>query len=257
MRGGRPTSSPAPDVCPIRGQGAGRAASSAAVPSAARYAANSGSTSPCSAQSSSVADSSVVRSSTARGPRVGHVVGRAGRSRRARRASRRARRRRAGSGRRRCRRGRAGRAVDACGQTGSSARLDHGRVGGEPGLRPVGGAAPPHASGSPPDRTLPRSIRGTRTSTNRPIAEGVTGQTQGPALNIGAQRVRGEHRWATRPRRATGEPQRARHLGGPGGDDADAAAGDLDVQRGRACGAAPGPGRRGRCAGARPPVSAR
>ena len=55
-----PCSSPAPEVWPIAASAAARAGSSG-VPSAARYAANSGSTSPCSAQSSRVADSRVVR----------------------------------------------------------------------------------------------------------------------------------------------------------------------------------------------------
>ena len=63
--------------------------------------------------------------------------------------------------------------------------------------------------------------------------EGVTGQTQGPALNIGAQRLRREHPGGRHARGCTGEPERARHLGGPRRDDADAAAGHLDVQRGR------------------------
>ena len=56
-------------------QGRVAAASSAGVPRAATYAANSGSTSPCRAQSSSVADSSVVRSRQCRGRRPSTVVG--------------------------------------------------------------------------------------------------------------------------------------------------------------------------------------
>ena len=63
--------------------------------------------------------------------------------------------------------------------------------------------------------------------------EGVTGQTQGPALNIGAQRLRREHPGGRHARGRTGEPERARHLGGSRRDDADAATGHLDVQRGR------------------------
>ena len=55
-----PSSSPRPDVWPTAGQRR-RPRLLGAVPSAASHAANSGITSPCIAQSSSVADSSVVR----------------------------------------------------------------------------------------------------------------------------------------------------------------------------------------------------
>ena len=63
--------------------------------------------------------------------------------------------------------------------------------------------------------------------------EGVAGQTQGPALNIGAQRLRREHPGGRHARGRTSEPERTRHLGGSRRHDADAAAGHLDVQRGR------------------------
>ena len=60
-----PSSRPRPDVCPTRASAAARGSSSS-VPSAASQAANSGITSPCIAQSSSVADSSVVVGARAR-----------------------------------------------------------------------------------------------------------------------------------------------------------------------------------------------
>ena len=63
-------------------------------------------------------------------------------------------------------------------------------------------------------------------------AEGVAGQIQGPALNIGADGAGGEHYLGRHARDLRRQAQGAGHLGGQGSDDTDAAAGHLDVQRG-------------------------
>ena len=132
-------------------------------------------------------------------------------------------------------------------QSGRRARAAAGR----------GGRASAFAGLAARPRTLPRSIRGTRTSTNRPTGGGDRSDTGSRAQHRGSAAPRRAPAWADTPEACAGEPQRARHLGGPGSDDADAAAGHLDVQRGRRVVQHPDRVRPGRCAGARPRVAAR
>ena len=158
-RDGRPASSPAPDVCAdAPGRGRGRLVGGA---ERGEDAANSGSTSPCRAQSSRVAESSVVRSSVL-ADRVGHLVVEP-----------------AGGD------WTASQPQSTSSPSGvspsprptirpSTSGVDVRREseGGEPVAAGRGGRASAIAGLAARPRTLPRSIRGTRTSTNRPTGRG-------------------------------------------------------------------------------------
>ena len=220
-----PHQSPAPDVCPIRVRA--RAASSSAGVPRAREVRRELRQHLAVERALDQRRRQQCRAVENRGHCGGHVVGEAVGRRPAPRASRTARRRPAGSGRRRCRRARAGSSVSMLRELGKIVEGRDRRVGGEPvrlrpvaggpvprgaqasqsgrrarqRLRPVGGAAPPHSPGSPPDQGLcggrfgvrehPRIVRsggGDRSDT------GSRAQHRGSAAPPRAPR------WATRPR---------------------------------------------------------
>ena len=212
---GEPGARPAgrrPEVWPTPARAAAAAALGRRCRGRRAYAANSGSTSPCSAQSSSVADSSVVRSRRAADRGV-DVVGRRPRRPGARPASRRARRRRAASGRRRGRRGR----------RASAERRAAG--GGEPGGRSGGPRHRMRRARRPQDLPSRSGHANIHESSDRRGCR----PAQGPVAQLAASRGEPTGRRpgsATRSAHGTAAARRR--------DDADAAAGELDVQRVRA-----------------------
>ena len=210
-RAGRPTTARR-RTCARSPCRAAAAASSAGVPRAARYAANSGSTSPCRAQSSRVADSRVVRS---RVPRTAAATSSVRRSVATSTASQ-PHSTSSPSGvrppplpTRPC-------------STSASIAKDRSRGREMPRWRRA--ASPRCGRSGGPRLRIPRARRpkdsaeidpGNANIHESSDAEGVAGQIQGPALNIGAGGAGGENYLGRHARDLRRQAQRAGHLGGP------------------------------------------
>ena len=210
-RGGAPSSSPRPGRVADRAPALRARGSSSAVPSAASQAANSGITSPCIAQSSSVADSSVVVGASVRTAVVD------------------LRRRDPGGP---VHREPAAQHVVAVRRQAVAAPDQAGHLGGR-------------SRGSSSAR--PRTARRPRTSRRQPRHRGRRPAGRPPAARRrGAGRRRARDAPTTSGSRSSDAPQRAGHRGGPGADHA-RRSGRRRRRRPRpGRGAAPAPARRAR-----------
>ena len=235
-----PRAPPQPGAGRVPDRHQGRAAaSSAGVPRAATYAANSGSTSPCRAQSSRVAESRVVRSRVAAdGGR--HVVGQAvGRDEHGQPAAEDV----VAEG---CE------AAAVADEPVQQVDIDLGREseGGEPSCGRSGGPRLRNRRARRPKDSA-EIDPGHANIHESSDAEGVAGQIQGPALNIGAGGAGGENRLGRHARDLRGQAQGAGHLGGPRERRRRRSGRPPRRTARRATGAAPGPVRPARSAGAR------